>query len=98
MQHGLYIVVNRVMKVPVTGIIPAQNDIVAMLGFLQFVNAELEKKTITDAKVLKLRFIGTQDEDGTIVDCTARDVVTGDEVEDRYGELVQQAMDAEEGI
>lgn len=62
----LYVVIDKLSGVRVSGIIPAANDFVAVVGFKDFVDKNKEKN---DLNVYELKYIGClDDENSRIVD------------------------------
>lgn len=94
---NLYIIQNRVAKQRVTEPIAAQSDLVALLGFVQYVKGQKEQNDI-DKRMFALFRCGYVDEDGCIhaSDETFERICVGDDAESLYAERLQEAFDREE--
>lgn len=94
---SIYIVQNRVAKTRFSEPIVAANDIVALLGFAQFVRSE-ESKNSTPKRVYALYRAAKIDEEGRITadENSFVKIANGDEADELYNEKMQEAFEKEE--
>lgn len=90
---NLYVVVDRISKKAFTGIIPAQNDLVAVFGFLKWLKGQNDG---IDPKSYALCHCGKFTSDGQIIETEFYRIVTGDNAQNYYDNEVIKALEEEE--
>lgn len=89
----LYVIVDRVSKKAFSGLIPAENDLVADFGFIKWLK---NQKDDVDPRSYALRHVGSFGLSGEIVDVDNYLVVNGDQAQNFYDNEVIKALEEEE--
>lgn len=94
----LFCVRNKLANARVTELIPTRTLPLAMFGFCQFVETEVEQKHL-DKRLFDLVYCGILQSDGQIVDAdNFRVVCNGAEALERFDELQQALFDQEASL
>lgn len=95
---NLYVITDSRILAPISGIIEQPNDTMAIFGFCSFVKKQKEENNL-EPVCFRLKKIGEYNADKAVITNTdTHYLVRGDQAEARYGELLQKAIDEEQGI
>lgn len=96
-SSGLYTIINRTQKTPVTTLLHLPNDIVAMNGFQDFI-ADVKKKGLELPSMFVLERVGVVDDIDTSITPERETICFGSDVDDikaQYLEELQNTIDKE---
>lgn len=94
---GLYVIGERTSKTMCAGPIPAATDLVALFGFIQWLKThEAQSEIKTADKMYTIGRVGIMSKQGQIIDTTAFRIVTGDDAQQMYDDMLQKALEEDE--
>lgn len=94
---GLYVIGERTSKTMCAGPIPAATDLVAVFGFIQWLKThEAQSEIKTADKLYTLGRVGIMSKQGQIIDTTAFRIVTGDEAQSLYDDMLNRALEEDD--
>lgn len=96
MRTNLYCIIDSQSGLMTGNFVPAVNDVVALLGFSQYVKKQKEESGV-DPRCFRLKKCGEFEEDGTLFP-DSKIIVRGDKAEELYGQLLEQAIEDDEDI
>lgn len=94
-MKGLYIIVNRLTKFPMSAIIPAQNDVEAIRGFMAAFDTQDKEKPRFFAPITehKLVCIGHVNDYCEIVDSNYTTICNGEDCDNVLENLIKELME-----
>lgn len=96
---NLYFIKDRASGLMYSNFIPAQNDLVAVFGFINSLKKQEEAPIPVDPKCFALCKAGSFSSDGCITPCdTPVVIVTGDKAKEFYDNELVKALDAEDSV
>lgn len=95
---SLYFIKDRASGLMYSNFIPAQNDLVAVFGFINTLKKQEEAPIPIDPKCFALCKAGVFDESGRIGSIEPVVIVTGDKAKEYYDNELVKALEEEESV
>lgn len=95
---NLYFIKDRASGLMYSNFVPAQNDLVAVFGFINTLKKMEESPVKVDPRCFALCKAGSFDQTGSIVPCDVTLIVNGDKAQDFYDNELVKALEAEESV
>ena len=91
----LFVVKDKLAGARITGVIPAKSFALAVFGFMQFCESEVEQKKLPKRNY-DLVYVGSIDDNGELDDTAYYHVVcNGEEASEKFDQLQQEIFDSE---
>lgn len=91
---NFYYVFDKISKCPVTNLIPANNDVVALRGFIDYLKPADGKPTISPEELCLIRAF-TTDEDFNVINNNKITLCSGDKADDVCKDIIANTLKEE---